>query len=119
MSHTPTQTASGCPVEQVLRLLAGRWTLYILWRLQDKGPQRFNALVKLIPGVSPKVLTERLRQLEAAGLVDRHYEPTVPPQVTYSLTEKAQDLRETLAEIADVSRHWVADGWTMEGGFAD
>lgn len=109
----------GCAVEQVLRLLSGRWTLYILWRLQDMGPQRFNALVRLIPGVSPKVLTERLKALENAGLVSRHYKPTVPPQVTYSLTDRAVELRATLDQIAGVSRSWVAEGWRMDTGFPD
>ena len=110
---------SGCAVEQVLQLLSGRWTLYILWRLQDKGPQRFNALLKLIPGVSQKVMTERLRALETAGLIYRDYKPTVPPQVTYSLTDRGAELRATLSEIADVSRNWVSEGWQKETGFPD
>ncbi|WP_425074339.1 winged helix-turn-helix transcriptional regulator [Sagittula sp. S175] len=106
-----------CDVEQVLRLLSGRWTLYILWRLDDRGPQRFNALQKLIPGISQKVLTERLKTLESAGLIHRDYKPTVPPEVTYSLTPRGVELRATLGEIAQVSRHWAEDGWTLEGGF--
>lgn len=108
----------GCPVEHVLRLLSGRWTLYILWRLEDQGPQRFNALLKLIPGVSQKVLTERLRALEIAGIIARDYKPTVPPQVTYSLTQRGADLRGTLKGIAAVSYAWADDGWTKETGFA-
>ncbi len=108
---------SRCAVEQVLQLLSGRWTLYILWRLQDKGPQRFNALLKLIPGVSQKVMTERLKALEAAGLIYRHYKPTVPPEVTYSLTDRGAELRATLSEIATVSRSWVSEGWHKETGF--
>lgn len=107
----------GCAVEQVLQLLSGRWTLYILWRLQDQGPQRFNALLKLIPGVSQKVLTERLRALEVAGLILRDYKPTVPPEVTYSLTARGVELRGALDEIASVSRLWVSEGWQKELGF--
>ena len=108
---------TGCSVEQVLRLLSGRWTLYILWRLQDLGPQRFNALSNLIPGVSAKVLTERLKALEAAGLVSRHYEPTVPPKVTYALTARGEELRGTLSHIGEVSQAWVAQGWSAKQGF--
>ena len=115
----PEAGKCGCPVEKVLRLLLGRWTLYILWRLSDLGPQRFNALVRLIPGVSPKVLTERLKVLERAELISRHYEPTVPPQVTYSVTEKGAELHRTLDEIVVVSTNWVAEGWTAEAGFSD
>ncbi len=109
----------GCSVEQVLRLLSGRWTLYILWRLHDLGPMRFNALSNAIPGISAKVLTERLKALEVAGLIARDYEPTVPPKVTYTLTARGQELRGTLSDIGTVSRAWVADGWTREGGFPD
>lgn len=110
---------SGCAVDQVLQVLSGRWTLYILWRLEDLGPQRFNALLRLIPGVSQKVLTERLRVLERAGLVHRHYKPTVPPEVTYSLTSQGSELRAALCAIAEVSHTWVAGGWNRDTGFPD
>lgn len=100
-----------CAVEPVLRLLSGRWTLYIMWRLQSEGPQRFGALVKLLPGVSAKVLTERLRLLEAAGLVDRQVNPTIPPEVTYSLTERGEELRGSLTEIEKVARLWQSESW--------
>ena len=118
-AKTRVKEAAGpdCPVEQVLRLLSGRWMLYILWRLQDKGPQRFNALLKLIPGISQKVMTERLKALEAGGLISRHYEPTIPPQVTYAITERGAELKNALGEIADISKNWVAEGWRREAGF--
>lgn len=115
----PLPTSSGCAVDQVLQVLSGRWTLYILWRLEDLGPQRFNALLRLIPGVSQKVLTERLRVLERAGLVHRDYKPTVPPEVTYSLTPQGSELRTALFAIAQVSHGWVAGGWTRDTGFPD
>lgn len=106
-----------CPIEQVMALLSGRWTLYILWRLQEDGPQRFSALSRQVPGISPKVLTERLKMLETAGLVHRDYEPTVPPSVTYSLTPRGSDLRRSLEDIAQISRDWIAGGWHPETGF--
>jgi DNA-binding HxlR family transcriptional regulator len=119
MVHTAQEGVEGCPVDQVLRLLSARWTLYVLWRLQEHGPQRFNALLKLIPGVSQKVLTERLRTLETAGLVVRDYKPTVPPEVTYSLTERGAELHGTLHAIEAVSRSWIEAGWSPETGFAE
>jgi DNA-binding HxlR family transcriptional regulator len=100
-----------CPVEPVLRLLSGRWTLTIMWRLHAEGPQRFGALGKLIPGVSAKVLTERLRLLEASGLVHRDMNPTIPPEVTYSLTRHGDELRASLSEIERVARSWQSEGW--------
>jgi DNA-binding HxlR family transcriptional regulator len=109
---TKSQSAtSKCPVEPVLRLLSGRWTLTIMWRLHTEGPQRFGALGKLIPGVSAKVLTERLRLLEDAGLVHRHMKPTIPPEVTYSLTQHGDELRASLSEIERVAYNWQSQGW--------
>src|SRR5260221_10885151 len=79
---------SACPMDGLLRLLMGPWTSYVLWVLRTGGPARFGALKQQIARVSAKVLTERLRALEAAGIVYRNYEPTVPPAGTYCLTPR-------------------------------
>ena len=55
-----------CPMDSILRLLMGPWTTYILWVLSDSGPQRFGVLKRAVPGISPRILTERLRMLQAA-----------------------------------------------------
>ena len=60
--------ASECPMDSLLRTLMGPWTTYILWILRSEGPTRFGELKRKVPGISAKVLTERLRMLEAAGL---------------------------------------------------
>ncbi|MFI4988646.1 MAG: winged helix-turn-helix transcriptional regulator, partial [Alphaproteobacteria bacterium] len=78
----PKSKTGSCPMDSVLRMLMGPWTTYILWILRSEGPQRFGALKRKVAGVSAKMLTERLRGLESAGLIARHYEPTIPPQVT-------------------------------------
>jgi DNA-binding HxlR family transcriptional regulator len=57
--------------------------MYILWVLDTNGALRFGELRRKVEGISPKVLTERLRMLEAIKIVQRDYEPTIPPQVTY------------------------------------
>ena len=62
---------SGCPMDNLLRLLMGPWTTYILWLLQSNGPMRFGELKKQMPGISAKMLTERLRMLEDARVVYR------------------------------------------------
>ena len=53
-----------CPMEALLRVITGPWTIYILWVLSEQGPQRFGAIKRLVPGISTRVLTGRLRMLE-------------------------------------------------------
>ena len=98
--------SKGCPLDQVLRLLSGEWTTHILWMLRTNGPTRHGELRRLIEGISSKVLTERLRMLETEGIVFRDYEPTVPPKVTYGLTERGQELDEALRAMERISKHW-------------
>lgn len=89
-SYTPVTAAHG--VENVLKLLEGRWKLIILFHLFDGKIQRYSDLEKLIPGISQKMLAQQLRQLEADGIVARKIYPQVPPKVEYRLTEWGQAL---------------------------
>ena len=98
-----------CPMDAILRQVTGPWTLYLLWLLQSQGPQRFGALKTKTPGIAAKVLTERLRQLERSGLIDRDYQPTIPPAVTYSLTERGKELHEVLAGLNTVAMRWLEE----------
>ncbi|MDO5642248.1 MAG: helix-turn-helix domain-containing protein, partial [Paracoccus sp. (in: a-proteobacteria)] len=75
-----------CPVENLFAVVAGQWTPYLILTLATQGPQRFGALMRHMPRISTKVLTDRLRLLTRAGLVHREQAATIPPQVTYSLT---------------------------------
>ena len=86
--YTPATAASG--VEEVFKLLEGRWKLVILFHLFDGKVQRFSDLEKLIPGISQKMLAQQLRQLEADGIVARKLYPQVPPKVEYRLTDWGQ-----------------------------
>lgn len=104
------KTEIDCPMAMLMRLLSGPWTIYILWVLGEQGPTRFGALKRQIVGVSSKVLTERLRMLEEAGLVTRAYEPTIPPQVTYAITERMCELRPALNELAEIAQRWYGEG---------
>ena len=97
------------PMHRMLGVLAGPWTIYLLWVLYTEGPMRFGALRRRIEGISTKVLTERLRLLEAEGFLTRHYEPTVPPQVTYSPTGRIAELLPVLRSFCDLSRKWYGD----------
>ena len=90
----------------MLELLTRPWTLHILWSLSTNGPMRFGVLKKNIDGISARVLTERLRRLEDAGLVFRHYEQTIPPAVTYGITERMKDIEEVLDQLEALARKW-------------
>lgn len=95
-----------CPVDAVLRLLMGPWTTYILYVLRSQGPRRFGELKREIGGISAKVLTERLRMLEEARLVHRDYRATIPPQVTYSLAPRGEELSPMLDMVRDIALRW-------------
>ena len=105
----PNSKPGSCPMDSLLRTLMGPWTTYILWILRSEGPQRFGALKRKVEGISAKVLTERLRSLEGAGLVVRHYEPTIPPQVTYSLAARGQQLSPALDLLGKIALDWAAE----------
>lgn len=91
---------------KLLRLLSGAWTLNVLYQLHSHGPTRFGELKRCLGPISTKTLTERLRELESEKLVSRHYEPTVPPQVTYSLTKKTEELGPAIRELQQIADKW-------------
>lgn len=90
-----------CPVEATLSLISDKWKVLILRDLMT-GTKRFGELKKSIGGVTQKVLTSQLRQMEESGLVNRTVFPEVPPHVEYSLT----DLGYSLKPILDAMRIW-------------
>lgn len=98
----------GCPLDSLLRLLMGPWTTYILWVLMSNGPTRFGELKRKVPGISAKVLTERLRMLQDAEVINRDFQPTIPPQVTYSLTSRGEELHEVLTALGGIAQRWKA-----------
>ena len=106
LQPTPPST---CPMDRLLRLLTGPWTTYILWVLRSNGPTRFGELKRRVPGISAKMLTERLRMLEEARVVFRHYEPTIHPQVTYGLAKRGEELRDVLDQLGKVALRWQAE----------
>lgn len=89
-----------CPIESVADIVFSRWTTPVLWSLNAGGRQRFGELQRGIAMITPKVLTERLRQLERDGLVIRTMHPGVPPRVEYEITELGRSLSAVFAVIA-------------------
>ena len=104
------KTPSPCAIGGLLELLTRPWTMHILWALSTNGAMRFGVLKKNIEGISARVLTERLRTLEEKGFVFRHYEPTIPPAVSYGITEKMKDIEKVLYQLEGLARKWQAEG---------
>ena len=86
------------PVGEILHQIGGKWTVLIITRLGD-GPLRFGELKRMIGGISQKVLTSTLRDLEMDGFVTRTVTPSIPPRVDYELTELGRDLLGPLRSI--------------------
>ena len=93
-----------CPVEATLELIGGKYKALILWRLSE-GKLRFSELRDQIKGVTPKMLTQQLRELEAKLLIHREVFPIVPPKVEYSLTALGKSLMPLLVAMRD----WGSD----------
>ena len=89
------KTFTDCPVEYTAVLIANKWKIIILRELLT-GTKRYNELTRSVVGISSKVLTENLRDLEKDGIISRVVYPEVPPKVEYFLTEKGEDLREVI-----------------------
>ncbi|WP_038026187.1 helix-turn-helix domain-containing protein [Synechococcus sp. PCC 7336] len=93
-SSGPTEKAS-CPVEIALKAIGGRWKVLILRELFE-GTRRFNQLHRALTGITQKMLTQQLRELEADGIIHREVYKQVPPKVEYSLTEAGRQLKPVL-----------------------
>jgi DNA-binding HxlR family transcriptional regulator len=99
-----------CPMHGLLSLLTGPWTTYILWLIRVNGEMRFGQLKKQMPQISAKVLTDRLRMLESAGIISRRQEATIPPKVSYSFTQRGHELNDLLDNINTLAQTWSGPG---------
>jgi DNA-binding HxlR family transcriptional regulator len=90
----------GCPVQATINVLSGKWKVQAVWRLSF-GPLRFAQLRNLLQGVSEKVLTAQLRELEKDGVVTRREVRSSPPRVTYSLSRSGETLIPLLEGLCD------------------
>src|SRR5687768_2502501 len=93
-----------CPLTEMLHTLGGKWKCIILWWVMD-GPRRFTELRGRMPGITQKMLTQQLRDLERAGFLKRRVYAEVPPRVEYSATPLALTLRPVLLAM---------HGWAAE-----
>ena len=96
-----------CPYyHHAVELIGRRWTGAIL-RAMLTGVSRFSQLAETIPGLSPRMLSERLKELEAEGIVVRSVIPTVPVRVEYQLTEKGHSLGSVVEAVAGWAEQWA------------
>jgi DNA-binding HxlR family transcriptional regulator len=96
--RTMTQRVPVCPVEVTLGVIGGRWKPVIVFHLL-RGTRRYSELRRIIPGVTHKMLTEQLRELERDGILVRKVYPEVPPRVQYRLTPLGRSLSPILREM--------------------
>src|SRR6266516_2102528 len=105
---TTTQAYQMCPrYEHAIQLLVKRWTGLILDSLMD-GPRRFCELTATVEGLSDRFLSDRLRELEAEGIIERVVYPQIPVRVEYRLTEKGRDLKPVVQAIHEWAEQWIA-----------
>ncbi len=86
-------------VHELIGRVADKWTMLVLEELEENGTLRFTQLSRKIPGISQKMLTQTLRQMERVGLVDRTVHPVVPPKVEYRLTDLGHGLSESFCGV--------------------
>ena len=101
MSDNGITPRMNCAVDATMSVIEGRWKTVILCKLYKNGPMRFNQLMKEIDGVSPRILTKQLKEMEADGIIKRTSYPEIPPRVEYSITERGLSLGPILKAMAD------------------
>ncbi len=103
-----------CPLTETLSLLRGAWAPNVVWYLSG-GPRRFGELRHDIPRISARVLSARLHELEARGLVTRGLLNTSPPSAEYALTDLGRELLPAIEALAHVGRKLIQQ-WEKNGG---
>lgn len=121
VTHATTREAgparAGCPIAPVVDIVFSRWTTPILWQLNAHGRQRFNDLRDLVDGITAKVLTQRLRQLERDGLISRTMHAEIPPRVEYEITDLGRSLAPVFAALVNWSDDHLADVAQARNGY--
>ena len=98
-----------CPLEGVIDVISKKWALLIVNAIGNNGRLRFNKLIEELGGLSPKTLSDTLKELQAEGLIKRESFAEIPPRVEYSLTEDGKELRKSIIPLL----RWAATRSTM------
>ncbi len=99
---------NSCPIRNIIARFSGKWSILILCVLAENEATRFNEISKAIPDISPKVLTDTLKNLESTGLVSRKLYAEIPPKVEYSLTELGKSLMPHIENLVA----WAIDNFS-------
>jgi DNA-binding HxlR family transcriptional regulator len=92
-----------CPLEGVMEIISKRWAILIIGGIGNHKTLRYNEIMKLLGNISPKSLSDRLKELEKAGLIERKAFAEIPPRVEYTLTPDGEDLRKAVIPLME----WV------------
>lgn len=95
-----------CPIQFVLDLLGNKWSILVLKELFS-GDRRTHELLSALPGISTKTLMQRLRELQAQGLVERRIYAEIPPHVEYSITPKGMQIQPIMLALHQVGSQWL------------
>jgi DNA-binding HxlR family transcriptional regulator len=107
----PVHVAGTCAVAATAEIIGAKWTALLVHDLSE-GPRRFSELERSCQGISPRTLAERLRALEADGILERQSYPETPPRVEYSLTEKGESLLPIIDAMREFGHDWLPCGRT-------
>ena len=88
-----------CPLEDFMKIISKKWALLIINAIGIYGRLRFNRIMEELHSISPRTLSDRLKELEAEGLIKREFFAEIPPRVEYSLTENGAELRESIIPL--------------------
>ena len=99
-----------CPIRHLLAHITSKWAILLMMILGEAGTLRYSELQKIIPDISPKVLSSTLKTLAAYGLVERTIYPTVPPKVEYTITAEGRSLVVILADLTRWASNHQARG---------
>src|SRR3990172_2797554 len=91
--HTEGEDVCLCPLEGIVAVISKKWALQIIGEIGNREKMRFNEIMERLGKISPKALTDRLKELETASLVKREAFAEIPPRVEYSLTQDGLELR--------------------------
>ncbi len=102
-----------CPVAKSLEIVGDRWTLLIARDLLTLGPRKYVELSESLRGIAPNVLSERLKLLEAHGIIEREFYEEHPPRARYKLTKQGADLRTVMMALVQWGNRYLYDGVTV------
>ena len=109
----PKQYGLPCPIAKTLDIVGDRWTMLIVRDLLALGPRKYVDLSQSLQGIAPNVLSDRLKLLEANGIIEREFYEDHPPRARYKLTRRGADLRTVIQALLQWGNKHVYDGVTI------